>query len=212
VTGSRWRFTRLRAVLRPANRYALDRWVAREGARLDGLVLNVGSGLDVQSFGRRVIRLDRYAPRPTVRADLQIALPFTSAAFDAVVCTEVLEHVVDARFLLSELARVVRPGGRLLVSVPFVFHYHEDPRDVRRYTPAGLRAALQQAGFDVEVAGGLGNKLTALFLLVESLHPITKLLVRVALVPIGNLCASERAHDGVWSDWAANAVALARRR
>jgi SAM-dependent methyltransferase len=212
MTDSRWRFTRLRAILRPANRYALDRWIAREGAALDGLVLNVGSGLDARSFGRRVIRLDRYAPRPTVRADVQLALPFTNAVFDAAVCTEVLEHVEDARFLLSELARVVRPGGRLLVSVPFVFHYHEDPRDVRRYTPAGLRAALQEAGFDVELAGGLGNKLTALFLLIESIHPITKLLMRVALLPIGNLCASGRPDDGTWSDWAANAVALARRR
>jgi SAM-dependent methyltransferase len=212
MTGLRWQFPRLRAILRPANRYPLDRWIAREGARLDGLVLNVGSGLDVQPFGRRVIRLDRSAPAPTVRGDLRAPLPFVDAAFDAAVCTEVLEHVDNARFVLSELARVLRPGGRLLVSVPFVFHYHEDPQDVRRYTPAGLRAALQQAGFDVELAGGLGNKLTALFLLIESIHPITKLLMRVALVPIGNLCATWRPDDGAWSDWAANAVALARRR
>jgi hypothetical protein len=98
------------------------------------------------------------------------------------------------------------------VSVPFVFHYHADPDDVRRYTPSGLRAALQDAGFDVELAGGLGNKLTALFLLIESIHPITKVLTRMALLPIGNLCASGRPGNGEWSDWAANAVALARRR
>ena len=212
MTHSRWRFPRLRAILRPANRYPLDRWISREGARLNGLVLNVGSGLDAQPFGRRVVRLDQYAPEPTVRGDLHAALPFVDRSFDAAVCTEVLEHVEDARFVLAEIARVVRPGGQVLVSVPFVFHYHEDPRDVRRYTPAGLRAALQDAGFDVELAGGLGNKLTALFLLIESVHPITKLLVRVALLPIGNLCASWRPDDRNWSDWAANAVARARRR
>jgi SAM-dependent methyltransferase len=212
MTRSRWRYNRLRAILRPANRYALDRWIAREGARLEGLVLNVGSGMDTQSFGRRVVRLDRFAPAATVRADLGAALPFTDGAFDGAVCTEVLEHVANARHVLSELARVLRPGGRVIVSVPFVFHYHEDPRDVRRYTPDGLRAALEEAGFDVGLAGGLGNKLTALFLLIESIHPMTKLLMRVALLPIGHLCATARPNDGAWSDWAANAVALGRRR
>lgn len=209
---NRWRFGRLRRLLRPANRYPLDRWVATEGARLEGLVLNVGSGLDARLFGRRVVRLDRFAPAPTVRADLAGPLPFTDGSFDGAVCTEVLEHVVDPIAVLREIARVVRPGGRVLVTVPFVFHYHEDPQDFRRYTPAGLGGVLADAGFDVEVLAGLGNKLTAWFLLAESVHPIAKVMVRVLLLPIGPLCASRRARDGVWSDWAANAVARGRRR
>jgi SAM-dependent methyltransferase len=209
---TRWRFERLRALLRPANRYPLDRWVSAEGARLEGLVLNVGSGLDMRPFGRRVVRLDRYAPAPTVRADVSSALPFRDGSFDAAVCTEVLEHVADPRGVLHELARVVRPGGRVVVTVPFVFHYHEDPRDYRRYTPVGLGAALDEAGFDVELAAGLGNKLTALFLLAEAVHPIAKMIVRVLLLPVGGLCASSRARQGAWSDWAPNAVALGRRR
>jgi SAM-dependent methyltransferase len=45
-------------------------------------------------------------------------LPFARAAFDKVMCLEVLEHVVDDRLALSELARVLRPGGRLVLSVP----------------------------------------------------------------------------------------------
>lgn len=208
----RWRFGRLRGILRPANRYPLDRWIAHEGARLQGLVLNVGSGLDVRLFGRRVVRVDRFAPAPTVRADAASALPFKDAVFDAAVCTEVLEHVADARSVLAEIARVVRSGGRVLVTVPFVFHYHEDPRDIRRYTPPGLRAALEDAGFDVELTSGLGNKLTALLLLGEAVHPAAKVLVRLALLPIGRLSASAHARDGQWSDWAANAVAVGRRR
>ena len=211
MTPRRWRFAGLRAMLRPANRYPLDRWISVEGGRLSGLVLNVGCGLDTRTFGRRVIRLDRFAPAPTVRADAGKPLPFKDATFDAAVCTEVLEHVHDARAVLREIARVVRPGGRILVSVPFVFHYHEDPHDLRRYTPPGLRAALEEAGFEVELTGGLGNKVTAFFLLIEAVHPIAKSLVRLALLPIGDLCASARARDGAWSDWAANSVAVGRR-
>jgi len=46
------------------------------------------------------------------------ALPFPDASFDLVICAEVLEHVHDYRTVLAEIARVLRPGGRLAVSVP----------------------------------------------------------------------------------------------
>jgi SAM-dependent methyltransferase len=45
-------------------------------------------------------------------------LPFADAAFDAVLCLDVLEHVADERAILCEIARVLRPGGALIVSVP----------------------------------------------------------------------------------------------
>lgn len=208
----RWRFATLRRTLRPANRYPLDRWVAREGQRvLSGLVLNVGAGLDERRFGRRTVRLDRYAPRPDVRADLAAALPFVDRSFDGAVCSEVIEHVGDEAGLLREIARVLRPGARLLITVPFVFHYHEDPQDVRRYSPPGLAAAIERAGFDVEFVAGLGTKLTALALLLEAIHPVTKVLIRAALLPSGTLIGG-RVRDRRWSDYAANAVAIGRRR
>ena len=212
TTGAaRWRFAALRRRLRPANRYPLDRWVGREGARLRGLVLNVGAGLDQRPFGARTIKLDRYAPAPDVRADLAAGLPFADASFDGAVCTEVIEHVPDAEALIREMARVIKPGGSLLLTVPFVFHYHEDPEDYRRYSPPGLAAALERAGFAVEFIGGLGGKLSALALLAESVHPLAKVLVRLALIPVGTLIGG-RARSGQWSDYAANAVAIGRRR
>jgi SAM-dependent methyltransferase len=84
-------------------------------------------------------------------ADLH-ALPVDDASFDAVVCTEVLEHVAEPARVLDELHRVLRPGGRLLVTVPFVGELHEEPHDHYRYTSHGLRGLLARAGFaDVEV-------------------------------------------------------------
>jgi SAM-dependent methyltransferase len=81
-------------------------------------------------------------------ADLH-ALPVADASFDAVVCTEVLEHVAEPARVLGELFRVLAPGGRVLVSVPFVNELHEEPHDHYRYTSWGLRGLLERAGFAV---------------------------------------------------------------
>ena len=136
---SRWRFTRARRILRPANRLPLDAWVSDQRARFAGLVLNVGAGEDDRIFGRRTIRLDGFAPSATVRSNLGVALPFQNDVFDGVVCTEVLEHVPSPDDLLREIARVVKPNGIAIFTMPFFFHYHADPEDFTRLTPPGLR-------------------------------------------------------------------------
>jgi glycosyltransferase involved in cell wall biosynthesis/SAM-dependent methyltransferase len=208
----RWRFQTVRRALRPANRIPLDCWVQEQGRKLSGLILNVGAGEDGSSYGGRIVRLDAFAPRPTVRADLGCPLPFADAVFDGAICTEVLEHVPDAPLLLRELARVLKPGALAIVSIPFVFHYHPDPYDFLRLSPTGLRTALNRAGFSVEMMGGIGGKLIALALLIEAIHPLTKLLIRLVVAAGTPAFARTKVRDGRWSDWSANAVALARRK
>ncbi len=79
-------------------------------------------------------------------------LPLPDGDLDLVVCTEVLEHVPDPARALAELARVLRPGGRVLITVPFVGELHEEPFDYYRYTPYALEHLLGGAGLtDVEV-------------------------------------------------------------
>lgn len=96
------------------------------------------------------------ARRADVVADLA-DLPVADASFDAVLCTEVLEHVAEPAAALAELHRVLAPGGRLLVTVPFVIELHEEPHDHFRYTSHGLRGLLERAGFEqVEVAALTG--------------------------------------------------------
>lgn len=80
-------------------------------------------------------------------------LPVADASFDAVVCTQVLEHVDDPRAVVAELHRVLRPGARLWLTVPLVWPLHEEPFDFFRYTPHSLAMLLARAGFvDVQVA------------------------------------------------------------
>jgi len=86
-----------------------------------------------------------------------LALPFDDASFDAVVGSEVLEHIGDDEGAIAELARVLRPGGRMAVTVPTRWpericwaldhHYHDTPGGhVRIYRQHELEAKLQRAG------------------------------------------------------------------
>jgi SAM-dependent methyltransferase len=81
-----------------------------------------------------------------VVADLH-DLPLDDRVFDFVLCTEVLEHVADPVRVLGELHRVLRPGGGLLLTVPFVGELHEEPHDHWRFTNHGLSTLLSTAGF-----------------------------------------------------------------
>jgi SAM-dependent methyltransferase len=79
-------------------------------------------------------------------------LPLDSASVDAILVTQVLEHVPDPQRVMAEAHRVLRRGGRLLVTVPFVWEEHELPFDFQRFSSAGVSRLLELAGFsDVEV-------------------------------------------------------------
>lgn len=66
-------------------------------------------------------------------------LPFENASYDVVFIFDVLEHIKDDVFMMSEFKRILKPGGLILGSVPFLYRFHEIPYDYRRYTPSGLQ-------------------------------------------------------------------------
>jgi SAM-dependent methyltransferase len=85
-------------------------------------------------------------------------LPFRDATFDAALNIVTLEHVREPKQVLSEIGRVLKPGGRLLLVTPMEWEEHQQPHDYYRYTSYGLRYLLDCAGFTVErltPAGGL---------------------------------------------------------
>ena len=97
-------------------------------------------------------------PYLDVHADLNRPLPLADATMDTVLLTDVLEHVARPEPLIRETARVLRPGGKLVVTVPFFYRLHEEPHDYRRYTEHALRHLCGEAGLDVvhlEPYGGL---------------------------------------------------------
>jgi SAM-dependent methyltransferase len=82
-------------------------------------------------------------------------VPVADASVDAVLSTQVLEHVADPALYLAECARVLRPGGRLLLSTHGLMVYHPDPVDYWRWTCDGLRRAVREAGLEVVAFEGI---------------------------------------------------------
>jgi len=87
-------------------------------------------------------------------------LAVRDACCDTVLSLEVLEHLPEPERCVSEMARVLRPGGRLLLTVPFVAPLHQLPYDFRRYTPRGLTELLEAHGLRVERLEPRGNVAT----------------------------------------------------
>ncbi len=86
------------------------------------------------------------ATEPDVCCDA-VGMPFADESFDAALLTEVLEHVADPLGVLKETARVLRSGGVLLVSMPFLFAVHADPYDFQRWTGCRHETTLIDLGF-----------------------------------------------------------------
>lgn len=105
----------------------------------DKRVLDVGSG--GSSYGRffpnrLTVDIDPLR-KPDIVADAA-NLPFKDGEFEAILCTEMLEHVPNPFKVESELRRVLRPGGMLILSTRFVYPLHDTPHDYWRYTKYGL--------------------------------------------------------------------------
>jgi len=155
---------RLRAFVEeiPHERRSILRFVreAAERTPAGADVLDVGAG-DApyrELFAHAAYRTTDWSAsvHPGARAADVVApidrLPLDDGVADRVLCTQVLEHVAEPGTALRELARVLRPGGRLHLTAPLVWELHELPHDYYRYTAPGLEHLLVAAGFaEIEV-------------------------------------------------------------
>lgn len=91
---------------------------------------------------------DRTQIDATIYAD-STHLPLRDRCADTVLTTQVLEHVPEPLRMLREAHRVLRPGGKLIMTAPFVWGEHETPQDFYRYTSYGLRYLLGRASLRV---------------------------------------------------------------
>ena len=91
------------------------------------------------------------------------ALPFEDNTFDSILCTEVLEHVEQLDDVMIELYRVLKPGGRMIVTSPFICIEHEMPYDFRRFTFNGLINLMKKNNFKILKSQKLLNNFHVFF-------------------------------------------------
>ena len=117
----------------------------------DGLVLDAGSGFKSTVY-ENVVNLEIVGYPSTDILGVGEHLPFATGSFDAALSLNVLEHVRDPFRCAAELARVVRPGGKLYASAPFLQPYHGYPHHYYNMTASGLENLFASA-FTVEQLG-----------------------------------------------------------
>jgi SAM-dependent methyltransferase len=140
----------------------LQRDLAGPASSLTGRLLDLGCGN--RPYRPLLRNVSHYVPYDVTTVDSKPevvgqggALPFASETFDTVLSTQVLEHVPEPGRMIAEIARVLKPAGRLLLSAPQAWRLHEQPHDYYRYTRYGLEHLLCQHGLrliSIEPQGG----------------------------------------------------------
>ena len=120
--------------------------------------------------------------RPNILADI-CQIPLENESIDKVLCCEVLEHLEEPQEAIKEIYRVLKKGGELILSVPFLFPIHPDPRDYQRFTDQGIMKLLSSFSYVcIEKMGGYFTVLT-MFLETEIVR-LLKGKWRLFLLPV----------------------------
>ncbi len=90
-------------------------------------------------------------------------LKFEDGIFDTVLATQVLEHVFEHDKMMQEVYRVLKPGGKIILTVPFAWELHEEPYDFFRYTKHGLKELFSRHGFNINYIKANGGKWAAVY-------------------------------------------------
>ncbi|KXK29102.1 MAG: Ubiquinone/menaquinone biosynthesis C-methyltransferase UbiE [Candidatus Hinthialibacteria bacterium OLB16] len=154
--------------LTPAGRTLIQSLGCVVPEAVHGRVLDAGAGrLSYQSLlekhGDSVVYLDRYRSVDglSLTGDLE-NLPFADGSFNTVFCSQVLEHVPEPEKVLVEFHRILKPGGKVLLTVPHLAYLHNEPHDYYRYTHYGLQHLFTKAGFVTEEVRWSGGVLSFL--------------------------------------------------
>lgn len=139
-------------------RRGLSRGIQRNAHELRGVLLDFGCG---KKPYRNLFVVDKYIGLDIIESGHDHAgesidvfydgkrIPFEDGFFDSVFSSEVFEHVFNLSEILTDVNRVLKSGGMMLITLPFVWEEHERPYDFARYTSFGIKHLLEEHGFEV---------------------------------------------------------------
>ncbi|HED13179.1 MAG TPA: class I SAM-dependent methyltransferase [Gammaproteobacteria bacterium] len=149
--------------------YREDRGLRSSCSSLKGVVIDIGCadakpkkhlppdcqyiGIDYYSTAT-----EWYETHPDLFADAQ-SLPLIDGCSDHVLLLDVLEHIPDSDRCLAEINRILKPGGSLVIQVPFMYPIHDAPLDFHRWTRFGLINAAKRNGYKISEQHALGHPL-----------------------------------------------------
>lgn len=150
-------------------------------ANARGRLLDLGCGkvplyAAYAPFVSEVICVD-WAPGEHIdhTCDLSQPLPFDADRFDTIVLSDVLEHIPEPDRLWREMTRVLAPGGKVIMNVPFYYSVHAHPHDYYRYTNFALARFVQVNGLELACllpVGGIVEVIADLFAKAFSKLPV----------------------------------------
>ncbi len=151
----------------PVDRYYIERFLERNRQFIRGNCLEVFDSAYARRFGTTtridVLDIDRNNPRATVFGDLQRLDAIADETYDCFIMTQTLQYIPDLHAAVAETFRILKPGGTLLMTVPFLIRLDDNKtaNDFWRFTPNSVRMLLGKhvADGDLEITSP-GNVLT----------------------------------------------------
>ncbi len=168
-------------------RILLDEDLKSSRKYMKGIVLDIGGGRKRGTFeppsDTTWITLDIARDFcPDIVGDAQ-NVPIKSNLVDCVKCVELLEHVEHPERVIKEIARVLKPGGTLILSTPFIFGIHPDPHDFQRFTDEKLRKMLED-NFKILMLRKQGSYFTVLAHMIKQPILNSRLSIKCLSYPL----------------------------
>jgi SAM-dependent methyltransferase len=117
--------------------------------------------------------------------DLNEPLPFADQSFDTILSTDVLEHIWNHAMFWSEMSRVLRPDGHIILGTPFFYWLHEEPHDYFRWTRHALQRACTDVGLQAVAVTPYGGPLDIIAdLLLKTISLKSQSISRFLYMPI----------------------------
>lgn len=139
-------------------RKGLHRHIRKNSHYLHGVLLDFGCG---RKPYRNLFKVDKYigvdievSGHSHINSEIDVyydgkTIPFGDGSFDSFLCSEVFEHLFNLEEMIAEINRVLKKGGRGLITLPFAWPEHEVPYDYARYTSFAIENILKRNGFQI---------------------------------------------------------------